>query len=152
MKTTKKPGTIAVLILLSVFIISAFSALALGVGTYRNITQVCEQGLEERLLFSYIWTKIKMGDEAAKVHIGDFNGLSALFIDEADAQVRGRTAIYHYDGSVYELFFEPGYEMRPGDGVPILKSDSLRFEQLEDGLIKVSTGTDSSLIYLNTGE
>jgi len=151
MKQAKKPGANAVPALLCVFIVSAFSALALGVGTYRNINMLSTHGLEDRVLFSYIWTKVKMGDEAAMVYVGDFHGLTALFIDEEESGVLNRTAIYHYDGWVYELFFEAGYHHLPRDGVPVVRNDSFLAEGLDNGLIKISVGSESAFLYPKAG-
>ena len=145
-KTSKKSGTAAVLALLCVFIISAFTTLALGVGTYRNITEASRQGLDERLLFSYVWTKAKMGDEAGNVYVGEFGGLTALFIDEESGGGIDRTAIYHYDGWVYELFFEAGQNHLPRDGAPVGRSGSFLVEQLDNGLIKISAGPESAFL------
>ena len=151
MKTTRTSGDSAVLILFCVFIMSVFTALALGVGTYQNITAASRQGHDERIGLSYIWTKVKTGDEAGKVHAGDFHGLSALFIDEEHGGVSYRTAIYHYNGWIYELFFEAGYDHLPRDGVPVARNGSFHTERLDNGAIKVSVGPESVLILPRAG-
>ena len=74
----------------------------------------------------------------------------ALFIDEEQGGATNRTAIYHYDGWAYELFFEVGYEHSPRDGAAVVKNESLLLERLDNGLIKVSVGPESLLIFPNT--
>ena len=142
-----KAGMAAALIIFCVFTMSVLTVLTLGVSAYKNMTAISREGYDERVCLSYIWTKIKNGDEAGKVYIDDFKGLSALCLDEVHDGVAYRTMIYSYEGMVYELFFEAGLVFSPEDGVPVIKNDSLSFEQLETGLIKVSAGSESVFIY-----
>jgi hypothetical protein len=54
--------------------------------------------------------------------------------------------ISHYNGWVYELFFEKELEFWPGDGERIMEAQDLAFEEIEYGLIRISTGERSLLI------
>jgi len=150
MKPTHKFETAAVLILLAVFIMSAFAVLALGVGVYQNLSAASAQGQDERLSLSYVWTKIKMGEESGRVYVGDFQGLPALYIDEElDGRVY-RTAIYHHEGWIYELFYESGYDFSPRDGNPVVKNAAFLPELLDGGLIRITVGNESILLHPRT--
>jgi len=148
-----KAGTAAALMIFCVFTMSVLTVLMLGVSAYRNMTDISQEGFEERVSLSYIWTKAKNGDAAGMVYVRDFEGRPALCIDEVFDDVTYHTMIYNYDGRVYELFFEDGLEFAPEDGVPVIKNESLSFELIDAGLIKVSAGSGSVFISLrgNTG-
>jgi len=141
-----KTGTVATLMVFCVFTMSVLTVLMLGVSAYRNVTDISREGHEERLTLSYIWTRVKNGDEAEKVYVTDFHGLSALSIDFVYDGVMFHTLIYHYDGWLYELPFESGLEFTPGAGMRVVKSASLSFEELDGGLIKASAGSQSAFI------
>ena len=141
-----KAGTSAALMVFCVFTMSVLTVLMLGVGAYRNMTDLTREGYGERVGLAYVWTKIKNGDDAGMVYVTDFSGLPALCIDELFGDALYRTMIYHYEGRIYELFFEEGLEFAPGDGVPVIGSESLAFEVQGAGLIRVSAGYESVLI------
>ncbi|MCL2004152.1 MAG: DUF4860 domain-containing protein [Oscillospiraceae bacterium] len=151
MKTVRRSGDAAILVTFCVFILSVFTALILGVGAYQNITRASRSGYDERLCLSYIWTKVKTGDEAGKVYTGEFHGLPALFIDEEYGGGTHHTVIYHYDGWVYELFAEAGHDHLPRDGIPVVRNESLLPEQLGNGLIRISAGEESMVLSLRSG-
>ena len=138
--------TVFVLIVFCVFAVSVLTVLMLGARTYSHITGLTREESAERTVLSYIWTKVRNGDEAGSVSAGDFHGLQALRIDEEFDGIRYRTVIYHYDGWVLELFSEEGLEFYPEDGVRIIAATDLGFAELEYGLIRVSAGTRSLLI------
>ena len=141
-----KAGAAAALLVFCIFTVSVLTVLTFGVGAYKNMTDISRESHDERVCLSYIWTKVKNADEAEKVYIGDFGGLPALCLDEVYGGVTYHTMIYHYEGQVCELFFEDGLEFAPGDGVTVIKNESLSFERLEDGLIKASAGAESVFI------
>ena len=153
MRTIKNTGDAAVWIVFCVFIISVFASMILGIGVYQNINEASRSGQEERVGLSYIWSKIKCGEAAGIVYIGDFHGISTLFIDEELGGSLHRTAIYNYDDWIYELFYHAEDEFLPGDlyspmdGVPVLRNQSLQFEQLENGLLNVSLGNERLVVY-----
>ena len=148
MKTVhdNRAGTATALIVFCVFTMSVLTVLVLGVSAYKKVMDITREGYEERLCLSYIWTKVKNGDKAEKVYITDFQGLTALSIDEVYDGITYHTVIYHYEGWVYELFYESGLEFSPGAGVTVIGVDYLSFEPTEDGLIKVSAGSENVFI------
>ena len=147
-KTTgkNKVDTVFVLIIFSIFALSVLMVLMLGAGIYKNMTDITGDGLNDRTLLSYIWTKIKNSDREGSVNVGEFNGISALFFDEEISGARYRTIIYQYDGWVRELFSEIGLDFLPEDGLRVMRIDDLKFEEPGYGMIRVSTGTRSLLL------
>lgn len=147
MNRGRRIDTIFVLLIFCVFAISVLMVLLLSANTYKNVTELTREGYTDHSVLSYIWTKVKNGDDTGLVYIGDFNGSPALFIDEKYGETLYQTAVYQYDGWLYELFCEAGLELYPDDGSQIIKLDDLKFEQLENGLIKVSSGNSSLLLF-----
>jgi hypothetical protein len=111
------------------------------------MTEITRDGQDERTLLSFIWTKVKNCDNADSVHIGEFCGLPALCFDEVYGDTLYQTSVYLYDGWVYELFCETGVEFEPQDGVRIISVNDFSFEEYGYGIIKVSSGAKSLLIY-----
>ena len=148
LKTTGKNRveTVFVLVIFSVFALSVLMVLMLGAGVYKNMTEISRESQDERIALSFIWTKVKNGDEAGKVYVGEFSGMPALCFDSEYGDADYRTVIYHYDGWVYELFSEIGYDFGPEDGVKIFAIESLSFAEAEYGMIKVTAGDRSLLI------
>jgi len=121
--------------------------LMLSANTYESVTELSRDGYTEHSILSYIWTKVKNSDNAGQIYVGEFHGLSALYIDEELGQIEYRTTVYQYNGWIYELFCERDLDFDPEDGAQIIKLDDLTFQELENGLIKVSSGVSDLLIF-----
>jgi len=143
--------TIFVLIVFSIFAISVLMVLMLGASVYRNINDISHEGQSEHTALSYIWTKTKNFDDAGSLQVGDFHGVPALFIDEWIGDYHFRTAIYHYDGWLCELFSEAELEFSPEDGVRVIRVDGMHFESAGNGLIRAATGSKSLFISPRSG-
>lgn len=138
--------TVFVLIIFCIFAASVLAVLMLGGSIYKNMADISQDGYEERTCLSYVWTKVKNGDEAGKILLGDFDGQNVLLLKEEYDGVAYQTMIYYYDGWVRELFCEEGLNFAPEDGTPVIKTTSLSFTALENGLIKAEAGSGSLLI------
>jgi len=138
--------TVFVLIVFSIFAFSVLMVLMLGAGVYRNVNDMSREGQQENTALSYIWSKTKNFDNADSIKVGDFNGVSALFIDERLGGTDFRTVIYHHDGWLLELFSEMTLEFSLEDGRRIISIDEMNFESISDGLIRVTTGNRSLLL------
>ena len=143
----RRADTVFVLLIFCLFAMSVLITLMLGAGVYKHMTDISGEGYDERTCLSYIWTKIKNSDQIGKISVGDFDGTPALRLSEVYGDTTYETRIYLYDGWVYELFCEESLDAHPSDGVPIIKTDSLSFEQLDDGLIRASAGSGNVLLY-----
>jgi len=139
--------TIFVLIIFCVFAVSVLMVLMLSASTYENVTELSREGHADRSVLSYIWTKVKNSDNAGQIHVGEFHGLSALYIEEDIGQTQYKTVVYHYNGWVYELFCEADLEFRPEDGAQIIRIENLTFEDTDNGSIIVSSGGNNLIIF-----
>jgi hypothetical protein len=143
----RKTDTVFTLLLFSCFAMAVLITLMLGVRFYQQMTESSGEGYDERTCLSYIWTKVKNNDGAGLISLGSFDGIPTLIFYEVYGDTTYETRIYPFNGWVYELFCEAGLDMNPEDGVPIIRTASLHFEQLDGGLIRVSAGSYSVLIH-----
>ena len=142
--------TVFVLIIFCIFAVSVLMVLMLGASIYQNMTEISREEQDERTVLSYIRTKVRNNDDNGRIFIGEFGGLPALIYEE---QFDGRvfqTVIYHYNGWIRELFSEADLGFGPSDGIEIMQLDGIEFEELEDGLIRISSGTKSLILYPRT--
>jgi hypothetical protein len=148
-KTTRgnqRVDTVFVLMIFCVFAVTVLVVLMLAGSTYKNMTDISRDGHDERTALSYIWTKVKNLDSEGQITVDYFGGASALCFVEVFGDYTYETLIYLQDGWVYELFHERGFEFYPEDGTPIVRSNSLNFEIIDNGLIRASTDYGSLLI------
>jgi hypothetical protein len=143
----RKIDTVFTLLLFSCFVMAVLITLMLGVRFYQRMSDISKEGYDERTSLSYIWTKVKNNDGAEEISVGSFGGIPVLYFYETYGDTRYETRIYPYNGWVYELFCETGMGLEPEDGTPIIRADSLSFDQTEEGLIRISAGSYSVLIY-----
>jgi len=143
--------TIFVLIVFSIFAISVLMVLMFGASIYRNINDISRENESEHMALSYIWTKTKNFDNADSISFGEFGGVPAIFINETFGDYDFRTAIYHYDGWLYELFSEAGLDFSPSAGTRIVMVDSLTFDLVDNGLFRVTAGDKGLLLSPRSG-
>jgi len=138
--------TIFVLIVFSIFAFSVLMVLMLGASIYRNINDITRSEQHEHTAISYIWTKLKNFDEKDAISTGEFEGISAVFIDENINGTDFRTAIYVYDGWLLEHFSETSLEFSPQNGRQIVQSDEINFNNISNSIIEVSLNNKKLLI------
>jgi hypothetical protein len=98
---------------------------------YKNIIELTQKNADEQIALSFIWTKVKNGDELNKVYLTDFQDVPALCIEENLDGYDYFTMIYHYDGWIREMFYEKGYPLSLKDGSQIMKASSFQLEQID---------------------
>jgi len=141
--------TVFVLIIFCVFAASVLLVLMLGGGIYKTISDQAQDGYAQRTCLSYLWSKVKTGDKSGSVFVSEFNGASALCLEEEYDGVLYKTLIYQHNGWVYELFYESGLEFDLDSGMQVTEIDALSFEALENGSVKAvcaESGREMSLI------
>jgi hypothetical protein len=143
----RKTDTVFTLLLFSCFAMAVLITLMLGIRFYQQMTESSKEGYDERTCLSYIWTKVKNNDGTGSISLSSFGGIPTLSLYEVYGDTVYETRIYPFNGWIYELFCEADLDMDPEDGVPIIKAGSLRFEQLDGGLIRVSAGSYNILIH-----
>ena len=144
---TQKIDTIFVLLIFCIFAASVLISLMFGGSIYKNTIDKANEKYEENICLSYIWMKVKSSDELDSVYLCTFHDLTVLCLDEEFYGITYQTMIYLYDGWVRELFTELGFEFDPETGTRIMKADSLEFEQIENGIIKITVNSESMFIY-----
>lgn len=147
----QKLDTVIVLVIFCVFAASVLMVLMLSGNIYKNTAEMSNEKYSERTTLSYIWSKVKNMDEASGIYVYDFGGVPSLCFEETLGGVKYRTLIYCYEGVIKELFYDAAQTFSPGSGMTILEAESLTFEQLEDGLIKVISGDNSVFISPRSG-
>lgn len=143
---SQKLDTVVALMVFCVFAASVLMVLTLGGSIYKSTNELYQEGYEERTGLSYIWSKVKNGDESGSVYIDSFQGLSVLCLDEEYGGVTYQTKLYLYDGWIYELFCEADLEFSPEEGIPVMQIQSLDFKQMENGLIKAASDSEELII------
>jgi len=133
--------TVFVLIIFCIFAVSVLMVLMLGAGIYQNMTDISREEQDERTALSYIRTKIRNNDIHGRIVIDEFGGLPALVYDEHFYDRHFRTSIYHYDGWIREMFADAELEFYPGDGHLVMPLDNITFEELDNGLFLITSGT-----------
>jgi hypothetical protein len=149
LRSTKSHKTDVVfsLLIFTTFALAVLTTLMLGANFYKSMADMSQEGYDDRTSLSYVWTKAKNSDNIDTIAVGDFNGIPALLFYQVYGDTTYVTRIYPYEGWIYELFSEVGFEFLPEDGTPIIKTDSLMFDQNEGGLIRVTAGLGSVLIH-----
>lgn len=142
---TQKIDTVFVLIIFCIFAASVLISLIFGGNIYKNTTDKSNEKYDENICLSYIWVKTKNIDTGG-AYVDDFQGRSVLCLEEEYDGIEYLTMIYQENGWVCELFAEKALEFSPQDGTPVIKADSLVFEEVYKGLIKATVGTESILI------
>lgn len=153
MKTaySRKVDSVFVLIVFGVFVTSVLIVLSLSGNMYQTTVAITEEAYGEHTCFAYIRTKVKSSDTAGSIFAGEFDGLSALYIEEDYEGTAYQTVIYSYDGYMRELFAEKGAGLRPEDGIEIVKASELTFRQVDQRLIQASAAEETMFIALQAG-
>lgn len=130
-----------------IFTLSVLLTLMFSASVYRNVSEDLRAGYNERTALSYVWTKIRSFDEADSLFVGYFHGQSALVISERHAGMLFFTIVYHYNGWLRELPAIPaGAAFGLADGLPLLELSDLRFREIGNGIIEVSSDDQTLLI------
>ena len=143
--------TVFVLMIFCVFAVSVLLVLMLSGSTYQNMIEISREGQNERIALSYIRTKVRNTDSADSIYVSYFNELSALSLKETFGATTFITYIYLYNGWIHELFHERGQDFEPQHGIPVIQAESLSFETIDNGLIRVTTDFGSLLIFPRSG-
>lgn len=125
--------TIIVLILLCVFSASVLMTLLFGTNIYFSMSDSSRIAYNERTCMSYIAEKFRHNDVKDSVHVGEFDGLNALFLDTEEDGVIYSDIIYSYDGWIWELYSEKGLDFLPTDGTKVIEAKSVSFQDLASG-------------------
>ena len=119
------------------FAASILMVLMLGANIYGNIQKTSDAQFNERVCLSYVSAKIHASDRSGDLEVGDFQGASALYLNENFDDTPYNTIIYSYDGWIRELFCEKGLDLPPDAGAPIMEARSIRFNAVKPNLLSI---------------
>lgn len=111
------------------FVASMLLVLATGAKIYRNITDRLDTQYSCRTALGYIAAKIRQGDLAGGVALGELAGLQSLVLTEQVDGALYLTYIYYYNGYLVELFCSAEAALPPESGEPLLPLDGLTFSE-----------------------
>ncbi len=153
-----KKRTVTSFIVLMVFCIFAICILAVlltGANVYGQLTDKQQTQYEYRTLAQYVTTRLRQADRAGAVQVKEFQGQSALILQEEIEGELYQTQIYCYEGYVRELFTVAGGEFSPEDGEKVFPARQLKFGLEHPRLtvqIVLEDGTCQELVlYLRSG-
>ncbi|MCL2365020.1 MAG: DUF4860 domain-containing protein [Defluviitaleaceae bacterium] len=146
-------GSVFVLLVFCLFAFGVFVTIMLAASTYQSQNETTMQGQNERILLSYVRTKVRAADSARAIFVGEHHGINALGIHEVlgEGEYSFITYIYFYNGWARELFFEYGLDFAPGESIAIIETTGITFEYVDRGLIRVVTDAGDMYIYPRTG-
>ena len=146
-------GSVFVLLVFCLFAFGVFITIMLAASTYQAQNETTMQSQNERILMSYVRTKVRAADTARAIFVGEHHGVNALGIHEVlgEGGYDFVTYIYYYDGWARELFFEYGLHFALGESIAIIETSGITFEDMGNGLIRVVTDAGYMYLYPRTG-
>ena len=127
--------SVGVFLLGAVFLFLSIGLVMLGGSLYRHIMEISGENDETRTTFSYLANQVHRADALGSVGVGEFQGRSALVLEQNFGDWEFVTYLYYYDGALRELFVEKGTELDAEAGLPIVWLNDLAFETDDGGLI-----------------
>jgi len=147
--------------LLALMLFLIFSICILGVllstaDAYQRLSERNALSGDRRTGMMFVSTKVHQSDLRGRIHAGDFDGTSALYLTEVLEGESYKTILYCHDGYLYELYAPEDLTVKRGDGEPILPVSAFKVSE-ENGLLNVSiTAPDgtvtSQAMYIRSGE
>jgi len=146
-KQGQRIDTIFVLGIFCVFAAMVLTVLMLSGRIYKNMTDLSNEGSNDRTCLSYIWSRVKNEDIAGKIYIVKLQELNALCFEEEYGGKAYQTMVYLHDGYIRELFCEVGLSFMPEQGTPMMKAETFSLRERKHGVIEVATDAGSLLVY-----
>lgn len=136
--------TATLLLLCALFFILAVGGIATGISAYNGTVEIIDSTNATRTALAYITNQSRRGDFSGGIQVGTIFGLDTLVLREYIPDGEGSnyifcTYIYAYDGLLWELYVEEGFEadMYPGAGTNLIALDSMDITA-ENGLVTVT--------------
>lgn len=140
--STHKLDTIFVVSLFTLFGITTFILVLIGVKQYKSTVNSMNHNYETRTSTSYLIEKVHQADKNAGVSITDFYDTRALTITSESNDKLYYTYIYFYDGYLRELFVGENAVYTPDSGQKIVSISNLSLDMISSNLMK-ATITDT---------
>lgn len=156
-KNARAVGSVAAMLVFTVFAVCVLTVLLTGAGTYRRLTERDRVVFDSRTAVRYITTRIHQSDREDGLSLRKMEEMDALVLPE---QIDGEcyeTWIYCYDGQLRELFIQAETPVQPEDGSAVLPLESMT-AQWDDTYagrllvqLKTERGWEELTLYLRCG-
>ena len=149
MKKKNHLGSVLVLLVFAVFVVSVMLVLLTGADVVQRLKERDDRSYEHRTVIQYLTTRVRQADENGMVSVRDFGGQDALVLGQLIEDERYETLVYVYDGYLRELFVEAGLEIDAEFGEMILPVQSATFEDYGACVranVVMSDGTPRSIL------
>ena len=136
MKKKNQLGSVLVLLVFAVFMVSVLMVLLTGADVVEKIHSRDQASYDHRTLVQYITTRVRQADQRGMVDVRSFGDGDALVLTEEIDGDLYETLVYCSDGYLRELFVEAGLEMDAEFGEEILPIQRVCFQD-ENTYIRV---------------
>lgn len=152
----RSPETFFVMALFCVFALSAVVLALLGAGVYRNTADQMDTTFDRGAAMAYLRTKIRQGDQAGAITVGDLGGTTAIIIESQQDDRSYYTYLYYHDGALKELYAMPGSGAGPEMGEQIVELTDFQIQQQTDRMLLLTAvdrqgDTSQVSVYLRSG-
>ena len=132
----------------ALFLLGFFLLIVFGAQNYRNAVAAQHENNDSRVLLSYVSTCIRGNDQTGCVRIREENGNTVLVIADEESGYASR--LYLSEGNLVEDYAETDAALDPANAQIIGETTVFMVEEVQEGLLCVTTDAGSSLIYLRS--
>ena len=127
--TSHAISSVFIFLLIGIFALTALTLTLIGTKVYRRVTETASANSDSQMVLSYLCNKVHNYDHPGGVTVEDRDGMTVLCLRETLDETVYETAIYSYDGSIWEHFAEAGYSFVPEEGQRLTDAAALRISQ-----------------------
>jgi len=132
-------AAVFIFVLVGIFAVSSLTLTLIGTRVYRRVTVAAAENSDSQLVLSYLCNKVRTFDAEGGVTLAEREGLPMLCLYENIEGETYETAVYAYDGALWERFAPAGdAAFDPEEGERLVDVQSLRFEMLTPALLEAT--------------
>lgn len=140
-RTIRAFNTFFILAVFSLFAICSLLVVLFGANVYHGLVSDLDANNEVRTSLSYVSNKVRAAD-SRDISVRTDAGQQVLVITRQYSGEKYDTYIYHYQGSLYELFTKAQNQFVPGNGDKITPLSGFSVKKDGDRLTLTATGKD----------
>ena len=142
-RTRSMTELLLMLVLLSIFAISALVIVMTGAGVYQSIAEDQNSNADLRIPLSYVTNKVHQADAAGQVRVIEREGTTVLVLSYQEEQASYETWIYALEGQLYEVTVASGSTLRLADGIAVMPVRSFQIKQDGPRMLLLTVGDAS---------
>ena len=127
-----------IFLLIGLFAVSAVTLTLIGTRVYRRVTDSSTQNSGAQVVLSYLCNKVRTFDAQGGVQLAQRDALPALCLYETIEGEPYETAIYAYQGSIWERFASRSEPFDPKGGERLTEAKALDFSLLSANLLQAT--------------